>query len=186
MLGANKRSIMTRAGKVLLVCRAFLLSSCLLPPPIDEAEPTVNHWPRIDPESLTPAPTDGPKVMTTRCASYSFFATLDDPDSTDTIYWRIFLDYYRQAVPVLLVTPVAEANPGQQITFDVSPNDPRFFSAGSLAEVHMVELFIADRPFITDGRRPYARAVPAGAWTDSFVWTVDLNNQDPCIGTAAP
>lgn len=161
-------------------------AGCLLPPPIEESALFKNQPPRIEPDSLTPAPTDGPKVMTTQCTSYGFFATLEDPDAGDTIYWRVFLDYNHQQVPNLLATSTAEAAPGQQITFNINPSDRRFFTSGKFTELHVVELFISDRPFILDERRPYARAVPADGLTDSFVWPIALNDQDACISAGVP
>jgi hypothetical protein len=185
MLGTRARGMKIAPFLVMLSAAMPTLAACVLPPAIEEAVQLKNQPPRIQPDSLTPAPTDGPKVMTTKCTSYGFFATVDDPDPGDTIYWRVFLDYNHQQVPNLLATSTGEATPGQQLKFDVNPNDRRFFTSGKFSEVHIVELFISDRPIIQDERRPYARAVAADGLTDSFVWAIDLNNQDDCI-TAGP
>ncbi|HET6347200.1 MAG TPA: hypothetical protein VFH51_19865, partial [Myxococcota bacterium] len=114
------------------------------------------------------------------CTSYPFFAQLTDPDPDDTLYWRVFLDYHHQQVPDRLATEIRTSAPGANITFDVDPTDRRFFPGGKFSQVHTVELFVSDRPFVNVAQRPYARIVEADGLTDSFVWAIDLNNQDEC------
>lgn len=158
-----------------------VLHACLLPPPVEEAHVVPNQPPRIEPDSLTPAPTEGVKEMTTQCPPYQFFAEITDPDVGDTLYWRVFLDYNLQQVPNLLATEIRSASPGSTITFDVDPNDPRFQTSGTFTAVHTVELFIADRPFSTVARQPYARSVETPGLTDSFMWAINLSNTEQCI-----
>lgn len=171
----------TACVRAALVCALLPLVACLLPPPVDEAETVPNLPPRIEPDSLTPAPTEGVKNMTTLCPPYQFFAELTDPDPDDTLYWRVFLDYNLQQVPNLLATEIRSTMPGVTINFDVDPNDPRFQTSGTFTAVHTVELFIADRPFTNVARQPYARSVETDGLTDSFMWAIDLSNTAECI-----
>ena len=140
-----------------------------------------NQSPRIDKNNMTPDPTEGPKVMTTKCNAYLFFAQVFDPDPQDTLYWRVFLDYYHQQPGAKLATEIRTAKSGTVISFNVDPNDPAFFTTGTFSEVHVVELFVADRPFDTLPRAPYGRNVEDPGLTDSFVWAIDLSSTADCI-----
>ena len=148
------------------------LGGCLMPPPIEEVSPPDNQPPRILKASLSP-PTGKADVLDQSCAPYSYKADVADPDIDDKLYWRVFLDYYRDNKPGEAksgaVTPRGESAP---IGFTVDPNDSRFKNL--LSEPHFVELLVSDRPFFDDDRFPLGRAVPDDAVTDVVVWTVVL------------
>ncbi|MEK7704787.1 MAG: hypothetical protein AAB426_07485 [Myxococcota bacterium] len=154
-------------------------SACLLPPPITELPAEQNQPPRIEPTSLRWDPTDGPRTMSTHCASYRFYALVSDPDAEDTLYWRVFVDYHRDRNPLETEEHVLDPQAGDRsLSFSVDPQgDTRFGVAeGRLAQAHTVELFVADRPFYQDERPPLARAVEDGGEVDSFIWTVELSD----------
>tara|TARA_Y100001934_G_scaffold106779_1_gene131229 strand:+ start:181 stop:732 length:552 start_codon:yes stop_codon:yes gene_type:complete len=172
---------------IIFIAFALPAAGCLLPPPVDEASELVNLAPRIVPESLTPDPTEGPKVMSTACESYPFFARITDPDRNDTLYWRVFLDYHRDDAPVLTEVQVLTPDPNSLVSvdliqFNVSPNDELLVGGGRLNEPHMVELLVSDRPFNEAPIEPEGRVIQAEeGLTDSFIWTVEITDEPrPC------
>ena len=120
------------------------------------------------------------------CPSYTFVASVEDPDLGDTIYWRQFIDYQKnlatsdadpryQTVP----PPPASQTRNSLINFTIQSTDVRFGpNPGLTGEPHFVELFVADRPFYTDARAPIGQAIqdPDGL-TDNVIWTVVFTQQ---------
>jgi hypothetical protein len=153
-------------------------SGCLMPPATEEVSPPSNQPPRIVPDSLAPWPANGPVHMSTLCTAYDFRAIISDPDPDDKIYWRVFVDYYRDARPEEASTITSSSVAGESLTaaFSISPNDTRL--GGLQSEPHLIELLVSDRPFYNDGRWQPGRAVPAEALTDSVTWTVVLTSDD--------
>lgn len=157
------------------------VGGCLLPPPIEEVAQPDNQAPRIIPDSLSPWPVEGPTQLSVECDRYAFSATLTDPDLSDALYWRVFVDYKHDPNP-------GDAEEGKEITpreerfpiqFTISPEDTRFGS--TLETPHLIELLVSDRPFFKDERPLRGRAVPADALTDSVIWTVILTAEAlPC------
>lgn len=174
---------------VLYAC-SLVCSACLLPPPVIELPAEQNHPPRIEPTSLRWDPTDGPRQMSTHCPGYRFYALVSDPDESDTLYWRVFVDYHRDRTPLESEVHFLDPQPGDRsLSFSVDPqSDTRFGVAeGRLTQAHTVELLVADRPFHTaDDRLPLARAVEDDGEIDSFIWTVELlDTIDPDCGVTA-
>ncbi len=144
--------------------------------------PVQNQPPRILPASLNPPPEEGWRRMSINCTTpYIFLASVSDPDADDTVYWRVFIDYHRdendRLPPVGELLPnAADPRAERVLSFPVMATDPNFGSR--LGEPHAVELWVADRPFYTDGRSPLGRAVQGDGvdqgLTDSFVWAVGL------------
>ncbi len=160
-----------------------LLPGCLMPPGGDELPAIVNQPPRIIPGSLDPGPQLGPKVISTRCdAGYSFVAQLTDPDE-DTLFWRVFIDYYRDPRPydsseVQVLSPRPN-DPIRPIRFSIDPKDPRFGEPPLFSVPHKVELLVSDRPFIEDLERQHAARTPqADGEVDSFVWAIELTDRE--------
>ena len=169
----------------LAIC--LIVPACLLPPPVHEANEVINLAPRIVPDSLTPDPTEGPKTMSTACESYPFFARITDPDRTDTLYWRVFLDYHRDEAPTLTEIQTLTPDPNSLVSFDliqftVSPNDEHLIGGGRINETHMVELLVSDRPFTPDPIAPEGRVIEnEDGLMDSFIWTVEITDEvRPC------
>lgn len=171
------------------------VTGCLMPPGIEPAPDAFNQPPRIIPDSLTPDPTNGPKLMSTGCSSYPFFARITDPDRADTLYWRVFVDYHRDEAPSLSPIQTLIPDPGSLvevdlIQFSISPNDELFSTGGQPGdEPHTVELLISDRPFDSSAISPEGRVLSDDAGlTDSFIWSVHLTDDShPCpIGEEAP
>ena len=159
------------------------LQGCLLPPPIGPAPDEYNLPPQIIPDSLTPAPTEGPKLMSIHCSGYPFFARISDPDQNDTLYWRVFLDYHRDENPILSEVQVLPPGPNRLvdaalIQFTISPNNELFIGGGRMDEAHQVELLVSDRPFESQPIAPEGRVLvdESGLW-DAFVWTVELTDE---------
>ena len=149
------------------------ISGCLMPPDTDELSPVENRPPRILHEKLSPWPSDGPMIQSLTCERYLFSATVTDPDQGDRLYWRIFLDYYRDPRPEEAEGGEASLEAGTvTLEFYVNPNDSHFSSL--LTEPHLVELLVADRPFFEDSRFPRGRALPDDALTASAQWTIRL------------
>lgn len=154
---------------------------CLLPPPLEEVSLPRNSPPRILPQTLVPAPSSGPERVLQSCLEQAIFsASLTDPDG-DTLYWRVFVDYF---------TSQADRSPAiteELVLPDVpSPISLNLEEAMFSSEVthHTVELFVADRPFATGSVSLEGRilAEDEGLF-DSFVWPVILD-EDPaeCSG----
>lgn len=172
---------------IVLLNLAINGAACLLPPPVEPAAEDLNLAPRIVPESLTPDPTEGPKVMSTACESYPFFARITDPDRADTLYWRVFLDYHRDDAPALTEVQTLEPDPNSLVSFDliqffVSPNDDLLIGGGRINETHMVELLVSDRPFNETAIEPEGRVIASDeGLVDSFIWTVEITDEvRPC------
>ena len=172
---------------LVILATVVVVPSCLLPPPVDEAVEVVNLAPRIVPDSLTPDPTEGPKVMSTACESYPFFARITDPDQADTLFWRVFLDYHRDEAPTLTEIQTLTPDPNSLLSVDliqftVSPNDELLIGDGRINETHMVELLVSDRPFDADPIAPEGRVIAdEQGLIDSFIWTVEITDDvRPC------
>jgi hypothetical protein len=165
------------------------LSGCLMPPPIDEGDPVDNHPPRIAPESLLPTPPS--EDMSVLCPPYDFRATVTDPDSRDTLYWRVFIDYDLEDELEKVENEPGELPPASTssrlIAFKVDPKDVLFratFGRSRFDVPHSVELVVVDRPFV-DTLEPYGRFVDEPGETDSYSWTIELLEEadpDPCVG----
>jgi hypothetical protein len=151
------------------------LSACLLPPPVEQLPVADNSPPRILPGSLNPGPSQRPTEVADACPDLdedgAFSASVFDPDG-DTIYWRVFVDYYAGLNNETEVKQVpADADNAQLIDFDL-PQRKDFADENP----HTVELLIADRQFIggrvdNEGRE----LVDEVGLTDSFVWPVVLD-----------
>ena len=175
------RFIQKQLGPAMVVMGGLM--GCLLPPPIGQAPDEYNLPPQIIPDSLTPAPTEGPKLMSIHCSGYPFFARISDPDQNDTLYWRVFLDYHRDENPILSEVQVLPPGPNRLvdadlIQFTISPNNELFIGGGRMDEAHQVELLVSDRPFESQPIAPEGRGLvdESGLW-DSFVWTVELTDE---------
>ncbi len=172
----------------------LLLTACVMPPPVEELPELQNSPPRILPNSLTPQSTSGFKRVSIRCPDVEFYASLTDPDVGDTLYWRVFLDYFADPYPLdTEVRPISPDPRGKQVShpifFTIDPSDERFDVHSRLGEPHLVELLVADRPFYDNDREPLARTageenedgeIEEGE-VDSFVWTLMLTDE-PCGG----
>lgn len=182
MTGVNfaLHTVLLRFGVIMAVATC----ACVFPPPIDEGGTTRNLAPRIVAESLLPDPASQPLQMSTRCSRYDFVARVHDPDPSDAIHWRVFINYYRTADSARLATPietvfadVADPLASRLLSFSV---DPREVASGSArpTQPNMVELFISDRPFLNDETKPVARAVEKDAGTASFIWPIEVTDAD--------
>lgn len=167
----------------MMACRALVLvvfTGCILPPPIEEGTEVKNQPPRILVETLSPPPQDLPKRMSVQCPQYRFFANVQDPDPSDTIYYRVFINYLTDLSPLdTVVVPLRpnETNPGaaRLINFSIDPKHERFGPEDTKFEVpHAIELLVSDRPFLTVDKDPVARAVEVDGITDSYTWPVQL------------
>lgn len=160
--------------------------ACVLPAPIDEAGEGSNRAPRIVLDTVEPDPALGPVLMSTQCANaYTFRVSVIEVDKRDTVYWRRFVDYHNRTREEILESEVgmllpnsAQPSAPRLISFQVSASDP-YFNA-RFDEPHVIEVLVADRPFI-DESRPIGRDVPPEALTDDFNWTIELTN-GPCPG----
>ncbi|MBJ80365.1 MAG: hypothetical protein CMH60_03520 [Myxococcales bacterium] len=175
--------------QLIVMSSLALYSGCLLPPDIEPAAIVFNQPPRILPDSLTPDPTDGPKVMSTQCEQYQFFARIADPDALDSLYYRVFLDYQADINPLDTNVETIEPDPENPqesylISFVVYPTDLRFIGDGRIGETHTVELLLSDREFYSDEREPLARAIPEDGFTDSFIWPVVLSEESCPTGVS--
>jgi len=125
----------------------------------------------------------GPVPLSLQCPSgakpfYTFVAAVEDPDPGDTIYWRTFVDYFRNNNYTTLVSdphtiPPVPGSPGPSlISFPIYTNDVSFSpTPGTTTDPHFVELLIADRPF-DDAAAPLDRVVKDGGSSDSVIWTI--------------
>jgi len=160
-------------------------SGCLVPPPIPEEPIFQNNAPRIEINKLDPHPVEGPVIMSASCVSYSFRAQLTDRDYSDTLYWRVFLDYHRDWFQESLVQEIfadPSAQGTQQVDFSVYPGDPRFFQGASSAGLHTVELLVSDRPFDNEDFPPGRDVLPdSDGFIDSFIWPIEIVTEGlPC------
>ena len=177
---------MTNLTYVSVVASVFCLAGCLLPPPLEEEVELSNQAPRIVVESLIPHPASGPVLMNANCSSYSFRASITDPDIGDTLHWRVFLDYHRDTDRLDSTVSKVEVDPnnrssGQSIIFTVDPNDEKFFYDVSTDGVHTVELLVSDRAFYQEAVFPEGRSLMADeALIDSFVRPVFIDSSEPC------
>ena len=152
-----------------------MLSSCLVPPPLEAVPRPDNRPPRIRPESLEPSPTIEPQTLPAGCPEQFllFEASIEDPDG-DMLHWRVFVDYFaasaEQREPDIEEVQV-EPDLAALISFTVDPSDP--FRA---TNPHSVELYVADRPFDLGLTEVQGRDLedPEGL-TDTFVWTINLD-----------
>lgn len=149
-----------------------MLSACLIPPPLEPVPRPDNRPPRIVPDRLAPGPTVEPQVLPDACPEVQEFqASLEDPDG-DTLYWRVFVDYFaggdREPQPQEVQV---EPDLAARIAFTV----PRTSGYRSI-NPHAIELYVADRPFAVGPIDNQGRQLddPDGL-TDTFVWTVTLD-----------
>ncbi len=154
---------------------AATLSGCLMPAPADYV-PVGNVWPRLD--SLYPDPAASVLQQGPGCDDIAFQARVVDPDEGETIFWRVFVDYQVRAAKQLR-DGQAQNDPdpakGVRITFTTDQTTP--WVPGDTP--HVVELFVADRPFMgPDGRAVDTTRYPDAAWVDLF-WTVQVSQCSP-------
>ena len=177
---------MNYLAHVSVVAAAVFLAGCLVPPPLEEQVEAVNQPPRIVVESLIPHPASGPVLMNSNCSSYSFRASITDPDALDKLYWRIFLDYHRDTDRLDSSVYEVDQDPnnlasGQPVQFTVDPSDEKFLFDVSTDGVHTVELLVADRPFYREAVFPEGRSLPdKDALIASFVWPVYVFSDEDC------
>ena len=183
---------MTNLMYVLVVVSMLILPGCLLPPPLEEEVEITNQAPRIVVESLIPHPASGPILMNANCSSYSFRASITDPDIGDVLHWRVFLDYHRDTDRLDSNVSKVEVDPnslssGQPILFTVDPSDEKFFYDVNTDGVHTVELLVSDRPFYQEAVFPEGRSLTTDdALIDSFVWPVFIESSEPCSEEVDP
>lgn len=165
-----------------VLCFCWLLAGCLVPPPIDEGILRPNQPPRVLLENLTPDPSDGPKTLSVSCAENLFVASVTDSDPADTIYSRIFVDYFKIERPWEI--EVRETLPldihieePRVLSFFIDGNDERFGIDETRFQVpHTVELVVSDRPFYRDSRAPEGRAPTEDGLVDAIVWVINLTD----------
>jgi hypothetical protein len=153
-----------------IVTIAVGLVGCVMPPDADYVQPPANQPPRITIASPTPNLDfvyQGPGCNPLEQA-YSVFVR--DPDLGDTLYWRAFVDYPRDASQEFSSGELKNADADLNIRFPVRGDDQRF---GKLTDKpHIVELIVADRPFAEDFRAPRAHVVLDVGLSTSITWTV--------------
>jgi hypothetical protein len=171
-----------RALLAMVFVSRLSLAGCVLPPPVDEDPARQNMAPRLVPESFSPDPTTGwPRTMDDPDCPYTFRAATSDPDPTDTIYWRAFIDYNLQpdTTPTrdLIAQdgrfPPPESGIGdleQPISISVNSGNELFIKVPSPV-VHFVDLVVSDRPF-DNGVEPRGRVPQGEGKTANFVWPV--------------
>ena len=160
----------------LLLCA---LSACLIPPPGDELPPIENRPPRIITTSLSPGLSTGPVSINSACPD-EFAAAVTDTEG-DVLFWRVFLDYHRNLPGARspAVTSIALDLPDQAVEVRFPVDGTEF----ALGNPHTVELIVADRAFSEDREDPEGRVlVDENGFTDSFIWTVVLDDTLPCEG----
>lgn len=167
-----------RYRALLAAALSALAAGCLLPPPVDEADPETNRQPTIAPAFPLPL-----EAVTLSCSSPTpFFANLNDPDVNDTLYWRLFIDYYRADADYLESTTVTPLPPdrgnARAVTFSISSTDAILQERPD--EVHFVELFVADRRFDDAAgsldNDTLARIPISPGLTASYDWTINPIN----------
>ncbi len=154
---------------------AATLSGCITPAPA-EYEPVANIWPRLD--SIDPDPAAGYQQQGPGCDDRLYQARVVDADEGETIYWRVFVDYQVRAAQQLR-NSYAPNDPdpakGVRISFTIDQSTP--WVPGNAP--HVVELFVADRPFMgPDGRSVDLNLYPDAGWVDLF-WTVQVSQCAP-------
>ena len=158
---------------------SMALGGCLFPAPTEEVPRPTNQPPRILLDSLFPNPHDGPVFMSTRCEPYEFFARLTDPDATDTLYWKVFFDYHRDARVLereIFTVTLDPLDLAPIVSFLVDPSDSRFTAFARTSQPHTIELLVSDRPFYTDQRIPLGRAVFQEGEQDYYSWTAKIED----------
>jgi hypothetical protein len=149
----------------------------VLPPPIDEAAPSENRPPTIDP--ILPTRDTQPVQLKCDGTTTPFLASINDPDVNDTLYYRFFIDYFRLPDADRLATTVTRAPPQRESArtaeADISANNA--ILAERPTDVHVIELLVADRAF-DDGNpnvaeTEIARVPIEGGLTASYLWAVN-------------
>ncbi|MBC7792138.1 MAG: hypothetical protein H7Z43_00390 [Clostridia bacterium] len=152
---------------------------CMLPPPVDEVDPAANRAPTI----TAIAPPEGEPVTLSCDQGRSFIATIGDPDVRDRLFFRFFVDYYRQDPNDLLGAEIGESDPvptgqsrlAQTPSTGISGRDSIIQERPN--DVHIVELLVVDREF--DDANPdiaaafTARVPVAGGLTATYQWAIE-------------
>jgi len=155
------------------------VQGCLILPEGDEIVPPHNTAPRIELNKVTPDPTLGP-VNLSGCKTQRFTALVSDLDAKDTLYWRVFVDYYRDPDPSSSVIGRIDIKETKKfIQFVIDTKDTRFGGVSRFNEPHSVELLLADREFeVQNITPPFGRQlVDENGYVDSFTWVVRLTDE---------
>ena len=166
------------------------VSGCLVQMPLEQEETPENQAPRYQLERLTPSPeriiSYDPELSDGAPLDF-FVGGLNDPNSGDALFWRVFLNYQG-----LYYHPIHRSNRGaglsallrtEGIRFQVDPClDFRVFESEG---PHRVELIVSDRPFIQESEeegsitaRPN-QALPSEAESFTIRWFISFS-RDRC------
>ncbi|MCC6810411.1 MAG: hypothetical protein IT381_23470 [Deltaproteobacteria bacterium] len=167
------RSDAIRPALVALVMGA----ACILPPPV-AVEEQINNEPFVVNE--TAKPQKAFVELNLNCETCTFSLQIEDPDITDTLFYRWFFDY--DTLPASdgfcsnKVQPPANPNADRTlVTCDV-PLNSRFQDAKDDGSIHTLETWIADREFLPEGL-PTGRALPDDAHVAVKQWTVRIRRR---------
>jgi len=148
------------------------LVGCVMPPDAEYVLTPANQPPRIT--SASPTPYVAIVYQSPACEPIEqlYSVSVRDPDLTDTIYWRAFVDYSTNST--FASGQLDNADQDLPIPFPVRGDDSRFRKA--MGVPHIVEIIVADRPFADDDRAPRAHALLNGGFTASTIWAVQYSD----------
>ena len=161
-----------------LVARGLLVAAmaggCILPPPVSIEQGT-NQRPIVLTEQVKPAAAS--VDLNLNCSRCTFTLQTDDPDQTDTVSTRWFLDYDDGNIDPIgfFDAPPAGGSFRSPINYplDLQQRFPRQSDEGT---THTLDVVLSDRGFADSGQ-PLNRSVPAGAGVSTFRWTVKLERR---------
>lgn len=180
------------------------LTACLIPQEdqiITELPEAANRPPRILQEQVKPEQRESTARLGPQCPRARFEVTVDDPNTSDRINARWFIDPNERYVAEP-GKPVVQGNPGALTSGStirlLQANTQFLTQLASFRGVHRVEVIVTDGEFIEsekpDGNgdpvpyldvfRPSFRSstgevIPVEAYRDEFVWIVDVDTA-PC------
>lgn len=157
-----------------------------MPPRIDAEEAEANRPPRIILDLVRP---DIETSVELGCGERQHFdASVEDPDTGDQLYFRVFLDYaaasdaFRQSfAPRQAKASSVSGTRLFSLDFFVEANEAAF--RNPLLGAHTVELMVADRPFASEqdpqlGLVGRQLADDEGR-TDTYAWLVAVTETCP-------
>jgi len=156
-----------------------MAQACLIPMPIEADPAEQNYAPSFPYELIEPDPAYvidyQPDVLEGSALSFSV-RELEDPNATDKLYWRVFLNYQGRFYNAIYRSNRGDGLPPsarqEGVLFQLSPClDFKLFP---FEGPYRVELVIADRPFrqTDEGSQLINQILPEGAKSTRIHWFI--------------
>ena len=140
---------------IFLLIIGMIVSSCVIPMPIELDESEANYAPNFDPAWVQPTPAmiiEYDPVINRESILEFDSGPLTDPNQADTLFWRVFLNYQGR-----FYNAIYRSNQGGGISLSQRDEGIQFsvdpcldFKLFTFDGPYRVELIVSDRPFLQD------------------------------------